>query len=208
MDTLLENKTLDFLPPMWDGKKRNFEIPNDEDYLKFLYENNGGYYYNNSIHIFGFTANSKFHDIVYMNIFLKNEYQTLFSGICFAEDIFGNLFSFTEEGIILFEIETGNIEVVSKNFAEWCDIIVEESDYYGGTNLLEELDDKNLVLSLSKGYRLAPKMPFILQGEYDTSNLVLKTFEENITFNSNLAKQIASVPDGTTFKINFDNPDV
>lgn len=49
--------------------------------------------------------------------------------------------------------------------------------------------------------RLTPKMPFVIGGEYSLKNIYVNKFEKIISFNSNLAKQIKNLPDGTKVEI-------
>jgi len=49
--------------------------------------------------------------------------------------------------------------------------------------------------------RLCPKMPFILDGEYENENLYRCLFPTYILVNSNIANQIHMLPEGTPVQI-------
>ena len=57
------------------------------------------------------------------------------------------------------------------------------------------------MLPLNYDERLTPKMPFILEGDYDLNNVRVEKLGKILEFNSSIAKQIFDLPDGTPFKI-------
>lgn len=171
---------------------------NDKNYIEYLKIKNGGYYFNNAIHVYGFSDSIKHHDLYYINKLIKSSFEDMSEGYFFGEDLFGNLFGFHEGKIIFFDIETAEIEVIADSFLIWADLVLSEVDYYCAPTLIDQITIEN-VKSLSRGYRISAILPFVLGGEYKLENLVLKNFEENISFNASIAKQIKNKPDGEQY---------
>jgi len=175
----------------------------DKSSIDFIRTFNGAYFFDNSLHFFRVGYKSViFHDAELINGMIRHYYSDfVYESIFFAEDIFGNLFGIETSGdIILFNIESAEKEIISNGFSNYLNAIFNELDYYTGNKFATDTEVLN---QLNKGYRFCPKYPFVLGGEYDLKNLVLKPFEENYIFNSNLAKQIKEQPDGTNFKISI-----
>lgn len=202
INELTRNKSVDFEPKDFSFGEKILKI-DDPLYFAFLQDFNGGYFYDNSLHIFGYSKEVPHHDLSYINNLFKMLFGELSKDIIFfAEDIFGNPYGFENNTIVFFNIETSDKEVIGNNFAEWLAEIDNDLDYYTGQSLAKELskDDK---FQLAYGKRLAPKYPFVLGGEYTLENLILKDFEKNIDYNSSIAKQIVDLPDGSNVKIDI-----
>lgn len=199
-DQLLKNRNLEFnaLEKSTDLHKLDIQ---DKYFLDFLEIVNGGYFYNNSFHIYGISEKLDFHDLRFMDNFFHESYQEIVKGMkFFAEDVFGNPFAFLNNKVYLFTIETAEIECLAENFKDFIKLLYEDLDYLTGITLAAELS-QNDNKSLTKGKRLSAKQPFIIGGEYKLNNLYLKDFKKNITYNSSIAKQVYNVPDGTKIKI-------
>lgn len=197
---LIKNITSDFIPDSYD----DMEIYNEnKDYLDFIKSNNGGYFYNNSLHIFGSMKRSNYHDINYLNNLYHMSYGKLVKDIFFfAEDLFGNPFGFFNQNVIHLNLETSDKEVVSKDFIGWLKEINNDLDYFTGQSLLQEFKSDDIYY-LAYGKRIGAKYPFVLGGEYAFNNLILKDFEENIEYNASIAKQIIDLPDGAKVQIDI-----
>jgi len=194
---LIKNISREFVK---NNKSNSFSILiQDSEYLDFMSHYDGGYFYNHSLHIYGKSNELNYHSIEYINQILNVSFLNIFEGlIAFSEDVFGNPFCFSNEGIVYFNIETGSRELLAKDFNEWLSLLYSDLAYFTGKDLVVDND-----VELSYGKRLCPKLPFILGGEYLANNLILKDFEENIEFSSSIAKQVYDLPDGTEFKINI-----
>ncbi|RLJ99620.1 SMI1/KNR4 family protein [Tenacibaculum discolor] len=200
MKHLEKNKELDFIPEKFESEIIYGE---DKEYMSFLKIHNGGYFYGNSLHIFGESKNHNYHDIIYLNSLYSRFYGELTKGIIFfAEDILGNIYGFHNEGVAYFNIETSDYEIICKDFKSWIKEINNDLSYYTGKDFLLDLPKEDKI-SLALGKRLGAKYPFVLGGDYETSNFILKDFEENIEYNSSIAKQIVNLPDGTPIKIDI-----
>lgn len=201
MKAFINYESIDFIPSSWQENKSS--LPKnifDKEYINFLRKKNGGYYFNNGIHIYGNSPQYSYHDLDYMNNLVKGEYGNLAKGFFFGEDVFGNLFGFLNNNVISLDIESADIKVISDNFSNWMQLVLDDLDFFTAFSITEQLS-LNMIKFLAKGNRLSPKIPFVLGGEYEGGNLVLKNFEENIKFNASIAKQIYNTPDGGKFNI-------
>lgn len=134
----------------------------------------------------------------------KQNYDIDLSGLqFFAEDLFGMQFGIGNDGVISFNVETTEIKVISDNLVTWCRHILDEPAILTGYPLLEEWQRK--YGPLAAGYRLVPKLPFVLGGRYDISNLVSHRDIDSIRFRASIANQIRQLPDGAEVKIQFDS---
>jgi hypothetical protein len=126
-------------------------------------------------------------------------YQNLFA---FSQDIFGNKFSFdTIDGsVVFFDIEDARRKVLAKDFVHWMNIMIEETDFYTGSPYEERWKED---YDLEPDQRLRPKVPFIVGGSFDTTIFYTVNFPKYLSFNADLARQVAGLKDGTrvTFKI-------
>lgn len=199
---LIENRSLSITQASIYNEE-SVEIK-DSLYLEFLRDNNGGYFYNNSLLLFGFSKKQEQFNILYMNSLYKEYYGDLVNGLYFfGQDVFGNGFAFENESIVFFNMESSQKDILASSFAEWLEVLYNDLDYYTGESLVSELNDyQKKELTINK--RLSPKYPFILGGEYDIDNLVLKNYAENISYNSSIAKQVYGLPAGSKIKIKIE----
>ncbi|MDX2173675.1 MAG: hypothetical protein SFY56_11190 [Bacteroidota bacterium] len=184
-----ENKYISFTN-IWD----------DFDYMKFIKDGHTGFYFNKSLHIYGISADN-FHDIIFINQLFKSNYNFAINENvkCFASDLFGNQFCWNGYEIIFFNNETCEMEPLAKNFREWVNVILEDINYFTGNSILNLWEEIMLPLEFSE--KLVPIKPFVLGGEYHPNNLRPLNFIESIKYNSEIAKQIFDLPDGTEIKI-------
>ena len=121
----LNSKLPGFEPGEYDFillSKFKFEI-GDASYFEFIIDStNGGFFFDKAIQIYGYSSQFDFNDITYINTLLRNEYGSIFNGLtAFGQELFGNQFCFDEttNNIIFFQAETGEREIIAKNFLEW-----------------------------------------------------------------------------------------
>jgi hypothetical protein len=118
--------------------------------------------------------------------------------LAFAMDLFGNQFMVVNDAIYLFNIETAELEHVADSLEGWAEQILQDN-YWSGNSLAEEwLEEKG---DIPENYRLAPKIPFMMGGEFEISNLYPSSLTKIISFSTNLFHQIKNIPDGTQVKI-------
>ena len=173
---------------------------NDAAYFEWMLERNGGYYFNSSLHFYGFCTQPNYHNIITINQHLTNTYQQLSNGLfAFAEDIFGNQFCFEADQVVFFNLETAEREVIAQNFDGFLIDFRKDIEYYSGIDLLS-----GWLLSgntFPYGNRLCAKIPFVIDGKYEVDNLYLIDAFKNIAYNASLAHQIYNLPDGTSIQI-------
>jgi len=208
---LHQNKKIMQLKELLNSKSYNIKnqkifkienLPKDKLYKKFINESNGGYFFNNSLLFFGNTAEKNQNNIDYMNEIIEKKYGNIAKDLFFfGMDIFGNLFAFDKNNnVIFFNVETGDKEIIASNFKDWLKELFNDLEYYTGKDFISFLSEKQKK-ELIKGKRLSPKYPFVLGGDYNKENLVLKDINEIINFNADIAKQVYNLPDGSKIKI-------
>ncbi len=173
----------------------------DNDYFLFLKEvSNGGFFFDRSLHLYGFCTSPNFHSIAFINQFIHHEFGVLTKGnIFFGQDIFGNQFSFTQQGITLFNIETSESDFLAANFSEWLKVLEKDLDYLTGYTFLKKWEIENKVLEYNQ--RLCAKKPFVIGGVYESANLYAQYFPTYISSNANIARQVKEIPDGSEIRL-------
>ena len=166
----------------------------DEAYFDLiLNRSNGAFLFFNSLQLYGYTPTPSYHDIEYVNKILHKEYgammKTLYS---FGQDIFSNQFVFSKNGIELFNIESGEREILADNFESFQEVLANETDYLTGRKLSFMIAKEKLL-----DHRLCAKKPFITGGDYNTDNLYPLVFPEYIKVNANIARQVRNLSDRT-----------
>ncbi len=166
----------------------------DSDYINFIENTNGGYFYGFSLHLYGLSL-EKCNDLLQVNAILAEKcsvWQNSFFSI--GQDIFGNQFVFFGKDILFLNLETGESEMIASSFLEWIEIISENVAYFSGCAFSKLLSNK-------QGVRLCPKLPFVLGGKYEEENLYSMSFPEYLQYYSDIEKQIRDLPDNTEFEI-------
>lgn len=197
-----------------NNRVREFEIPyleasiletvvqkvNDKKYISFLNEVNGGFFYESSLQLYGACLEPDFHNILYVNQILIKEYETLVEGLFFfGQDIFGNQFAFSSKGVVLFNIETAEKEIIANDFEHWVTVLIEDIDFYTGVDFVSNLKEGNAKYYFNK--RLCAKIPFIMGGDYVSENLYSQIFPKYLFSNANIAKQVYHLKDGTNINL-------
>lgn len=182
------------------------QLITDYSYFNFILEsNNGGYFYEQSLHIYSYSHRFDFNDIEYVNALLKQEYGEIINGLlAFGEDVFGNQFCFdtiNNNTIIFFDSETGEKTVIATGFINWVQVLQDRLEYYTGINILREW---NLNSPLEINQRLFPKKPFVMGGDFTVNNLYSAAFPSYIKAYANIARQIYNLPEGTPVKLVID----
>ena len=179
------------------------EIPNvsDEDYLCFLREFNGGYFFNKALVIFGTgRAIEPNFNIIEANALVYSAFPKLKDvATCFAADVFGNPFCFYQGNIVHINIENGYFDVIADSFKDWVDCVVEQSNSHTGHILLAEWE--NINGKLPDSCRLWPILPFVLGADYTVENLRALGYQSVLNYYADFQKQLGDTPDGTSIDI-------
>lgn len=179
----------------------------DEDYVHFISKiGNGGSFFSDALLLYSFDDKYDYLNAQLVNAILEGEYADYFKGYyAFGQDLFGNQFVFHQQTrqVFFFKCETGRKELLAEGFNEWLAIFESDKDYFSGEPLAAEWKEKK---ALGEGFRLCPRLPFIMGGEYEINNLIPSPFPKYIQYYAELAKQIANVEDGVKVKLTLPDP--
>ena len=169
------------------------------NYIEYLLEFNGGYYYSDSLELYPLSKNTSVNNLMLMNSFLMQCYGDIYGSLfAFSQDTFANQFCFDKSGaIVLFNIETGESEQIADSFLSWQNLLIDENEWLTGIVIREKFIRKK-ESSLPFANRLCPKTPFFIGGDYDIDNLYGMSTLKCIETNANIAKQIFYLPDNTS----------
>jgi hypothetical protein len=185
-----------------DAKRLLDSFGQEARYLLPLLElANGLYAFESALHVYSDLGTDSEHGLLSWNRpdVWRQEYQGAADrGIFFAEDIFGHQFSSENGAVFLFDTETDTYEPFAADLEDWASVILEDFRATTGHPLAHEWQAANGPLPL--GQRLAPKIPFVLGGEYSASNLYAIDTAKALRFRASLAGQIRDLPDGTQIK--------
>lgn len=117
--------------------------------------------------------------------------------ICFAEDTFGTQFCISDRdgAVYSFNPETGDFDFIATSLKEWAEKLVSDSDFLVGHSFLASWVKTNG--PLSPGCRLLPRKPFVLGGEYTTSNFGVCQDVRGMRARAVIANQISDLQDGS-----------
>ncbi|MEV4708510.1 hypothetical protein [Actinoplanes sp. NPDC049316] len=133
----------------------------------------------------------------------RNAYPDLPDNLLFfAEDVFGFPFAVSDSGFHSFDPETAELEFVGGTAEEWAGAILDDSDMLTGYQLAHEWQVRHG--ALAPGYRLAPALPFVLGGEYNTEALRAKPDVELAEFRAEVYTRIKDLPDGAQIRIQLE----
>lgn len=187
--------------------------PQKRDLIRLLRMKNGFYAFDFALHVFPFSMEDRFgkQDLLRWNapVLWKHAYDFVdVDFFCFAEDVFGYQFCFTEGQVAKFDPETGGFEGLCKTLEEWAALILADFEYQTGSTTAHEWHASNG--PLRPGSRIVPIQPFVTrEGTYDLSNLYELEAVQSMLARADLAKQIRNVPDGGRIRIspiNVPNP--
>lgn len=171
----------------------------DAKFFDFIRASNGGFFFDRSLQVYGICKGPSYHSISLVNSIISHEYGKLAEGFTFfGQDVLGNQFAFSDKGVVMFNLETADIEVLAKDFDNWIQVVFGDLDYLTGRNLLKEWSKNN---RLGYDQRLCAKKPFLVGGEYNTENLYAQFFPTYLSSNANIAKQVHDLPDGAKIVI-------
>jgi hypothetical protein len=120
-------------------------------------------------------------------------------GLFFAADVFGGQFSLTPKGVFSFDPETGDSELLAPTLDAWARELMDDYMVLTGCGLARAWQQQHG--PIPRGSRLIPKIPFVLGGAFDVSNLYLCDSVKAMLARANIAVQIRDLPDGATVKL-------
>lgn len=120
----------------------------------------------------------------------------------FAEDAFGDPFCLIRSGIIKLNMETTERFFISETIDKWAEAVLDDPEEYLNTFFMREWVFKHGDVPV--GFRLAPKTPFVLGGEYSEENFTVLPEAELAHLKSQVAFRVKNVPDGGHLKIDLE----
>jgi hypothetical protein len=141
-------------------------------YSKWLSCKNGFYAFESALHVFPIGMKTGIMDLKSWNSpdLWRDAYGNLADRyLFFGEDVFGNQFCLTDDGVGSFEAETCAVTQLARTLHDWAKLLLSEYELHTGYRLAHQWQSRNRALKV--GERLAPKMPFVTGGEYVVDNL-------------------------------------
>ena len=163
---------------------------------------NGFYAFESALHVFPIGSKESVMDLESWNSdnSWRNEYAELARDcFFFAEDVFGQQFCFKKGAIHTFDPETGSTQHFAEGLDPWASLILENYNLHTGYSLAHEWQAARG--ALKPGFRLVPKTPFVLGGEFSIQNLHALDSAKAMRFRASIAVQIKDLPDGAEVKL-------
>jgi hypothetical protein len=130
----------------------------------------------------------------------RSAYGGLADGMLFfAEDVFGGQFAVRNKRIVTFDPESGQTTDFAENVDEWASRVLADYDYLTGYSLAHAWQAAHG--PLRPGFRLVPKKPFVLGGEFTFANLYALEAERAMRLRGALAVQYRDLPDGAPVRL-------
>lgn len=202
MTRLAEISTQALNPIISDGCLSG--LPPEGGLRDLLAVRNGFYAFESALHVFPCGSEYGFFDIDSWNepSLWKADYGAAAEGFTFfAEDIFGVQFGLRDGSVFIFDPETAESTVFARDCEDWARIILSEYNLRTGYSLAHAW--QAAYGDLPVGYRLVPKVPFVVGGEFNISNLAPIESVASMKFRASIYSQIANLPDGTKVKLKF-----
>ncbi|WP_217451296.1 hypothetical protein [Pectobacterium polaris] len=181
-----------------------YSFPLVRELEKLLDMKNGAYGFESALHIYPFETvglNTGLLDWNNYNLWISAYGQLAIDSIYFAEDIFGGQFCIKIDGVYSFDPETGRSEKLATCLDDWCNYILDDYNYFTGYSLAHAWQKKHGVIPV--GYRLIPRVPFVMGGEFSIDNLVMKKSEEAMKIRASIALQIKDLKDGDAVELKY-----
>lgn len=177
--------------------------------FNMLQHKNGFYAFESALHVFPVRRDSTDEmDLETWNsdTLWRKGYQSLAQGLLFfGEDIVQDQFCLSQQGVMRFKAETGEVAYMADSLEKWAELILSNYQFETGWPFAHEWQKSHG--ALLRGKRLMPKTPFFLGGEYSVSNLWAGDPLEGMRFKADLAMQTRDLPDGSKVRLRAGKPD-
>ena len=120
-------------------------------------------------------------------------------GEIIAEGFLGDQYAVVDSLVVRWDPETGETESTDIPADAWIAGVREDASSQEPVWLLEEWERSNGPLSVTK--HLAPKLFFVLGGEFEVENLYSADAASDLAWRAQLAHQIRDLPDGAEVKL-------
>ncbi len=203
IDKLLSISSASIAPPPSERPELLLAYPLCAELFSLLKKKNGFYAFESALHVFPCSPACEptvtLEDWNSDSLWRK-DYADLADGLLFfAEDVFQDQFSLSQNGILRFKSETGEREFIADSLEEWAGMMLLDYEFQTGWTLATKWQAENG--SLTNGHRLMSKIPSFSGGEYSVANLWAGDVVEGMRFKADLATQTRHLPDGSTVKL-------
>jgi hypothetical protein len=133
----------------------------------------------------------------------KYAYDGLVDNIMFfAEDLFGDQFGISNDAVVLFRSETGEVVPVAASLEQWASQVLVDFENLTGYCVAHEWQLAHG--PIERGMRLTGKRPFVLGGGYDLANLYAADSVTLMRLRGDIYGQIRHLADGALVKLRVD----
>ena len=116
-----------------------------------------------------------------------------------AENFLGEQYRLIDGIVCRWDPETGEHESLGAEWESWQMRVETDPSAEAPVWLLEDWEAQNGRLSPRE--HLAPRVPFVLEGEFDVSNLYRIDAVSDLRWRAQLATQVRTVPDGASVRL-------
>jgi len=176
-----------------------------QDLIQMLSAKNGFYAFEGALHVFPWVDPLSLESGLGLQAWnekglWRDWYQGLTDGLFFfAEDAFGGQFAIRGEEIVSFDPESGEIEPLASSLESWANELLQSYERLTGYPLARSWQLVNGPIPVGK--RLLPKIPFILGGAYEVSNLYAVDAVQGMRYRGELWEQLRDLPDGAQVRL-------
>lgn len=165
----------------------------------YAYGYNGGYYWGGALLIRPVvTTHPAISSVSDWNLegLWRCEYDSACSGLVFfAEDAFGTQFAVDSKGAVFqFDPETASRTEVAPSIDRWAEVILGDWEIMTGYPVLEAWQREHG--PLAPGHRLIPRTPFMLGGDFHSTNMIAKPDAVGMRIRAELWRLTKDIPDG------------
>jgi hypothetical protein len=171
--------------------------------LRTLYEAaNGGYAFDSALHVLPATEEFDEWALASWNdphTWLAEYGDLAPDALVFAQDVLGDQFCVSSDGVFRFVAETGEMARMASTLDEWAALVL--GDINDVTGRPFALRWRAAHGELPPGKRLGAKVPFVVGGSYDIDNMYVADSVSLLRLRGHVAKQLRDVPDGEWVQI-------
>lgn len=176
-----------------------------EELLRLCERRNGFFAFESALHVFPIGEQCDTISFQEWNALAtwKSSYGGLVDRLWFfAEDIFGDQFGVSDDSVIVFRSESGEIEQAASTLEEWACQLLIDADNLTGYQFAHRWQLENGPIASDK--RLAGKLPFVLGGAYELSNVYAADRVRTMRLRGDIYRQTRELPDGARVNLRVD----
>ncbi|MBL8705887.1 MAG: hypothetical protein JNM30_13630 [Rhodospirillales bacterium] len=120
----------------------------------------------------------------------------------FGQDIFGGQFGLRSGAVWTLDPETGDLTRTADTLEAFVTLLLRDYDVMVGHSLAHQWQATHGALKHDQ--RLAPKIPFVMGGEFTVDNLYAADLLPLMRARADIARQIADLPDGAQVELKIE----